>query len=270
MTDKTSSDTISSAIELANNVIDSNPVESYMNIIKKTFYENKMYFYIGIVILVLGVVLFYFYMKNKKETQSENKPKLDLPKQNQTNGQINEQINGQTNDLTNSQTNSQTNGQVPQINGDEYWVLDSNGNPIKVSGKFQQNGITNQLAPLPIPKQTPSAAEIKMLQQQMIEQQLLEQQMEYQRRLLFEQQQAKQNKQTNQTKQPNQQTKHVLTHPEDSDEVVSDNIDLELARIKANEDENVAQHDLTNSELAEISKKLELMGNQMSNQMVNN
>ena len=33
--------------------------------------------------------------------------------------------------------------------------------------------------------------------------------------------------------------------------------------INANEDENVAQHNLTNSELAEITKKLEVMGSQL-------
>ena len=54
----------------------------------------------------------------------------------------------------------------PEISGDEYWVMDAQGRPVKVSGGFPQA----QMAPLPVPKQAPSAAEIKMLQQQMLEQ----------------------------------------------------------------------------------------------------
>ena len=66
------------------------------------------------------------------------------------------------------------------------------------------------------------------------------------------QQQMKHNKSGNRTK---------LQHPdsEEQDENRSDDIDNELARIQANEDKNVACHNLTSSELAEINKKLELM-----------
>jgi len=43
---------------------------------------------------------------------------------------------------------------------------------------------------------------------------------------------------------------------------MSENIDVDLSRIHANEDENVAQHNLTNSELAEINNKIEMMNSQ--------
>ena len=53
--------------------------------------------------------------------------------------------------------------------------------------------------------------------------------------------------------------KQKLQHPESE---VSDEIDVDLDDIQENEDENVAQHNLTNSELAEINKKIEMMNSQ--------
>lgn len=248
MGDITSSDSISSVMELANNVVDSNPAGGFLEIIKKKFSENKMYVYIGIAVIVLAVVLYYFYIKNKKETKpkSDTKPVLELPKPKQQVDELNNQIN--------------QNIQVPQISSDEYWVMDAQGRPVKVSGSFG-----GQIPPLPVPKQAPSAAEIKMLQQQMLEQQIMHQQMMQQQIMQQQMEQQRQlaEQKASQSKKSQVQTK--LKHPEDSDKAESDDIDVELARIKANEDENIAQHDLTNSELAEITKKLELMGNQLNN-----
>lgn len=48
-----------------------------------------------------------------------------------------------------------------------------------------------------------------------------------------------------------------IQHPDPESDTISNNTDIELARIQANEDENVAQQNLTNSELAEISRNLE-------------
>ena len=254
MTDITSSESISSVMELANNVVNSNPAEGFLNIVKKKFSENKMYVYIGIAVIVLGVVLYYFYIKNKKETKekSSTKPVLELPK------------------AQPEPKSQENNNPVPEISGDGYWVMDAQGRPVKVSGAFQQVGQPNQIAPLPlpIPKQVPSAAEIKMLQQQMLEQQMLQQQMMQQQMLQqqLEQQQMEQHKRKL-AEQKAQSKKHQskLSHPEDSENAESDDINVELARIKANEDDNVAQHELTNSELAEITKKLETMGSQLNN-----
>ena len=82
MGDLTSSDSISSVMELANNVVNSNPTENFLALVKNKFSENKMYVYIGIAVIVLGIILYYFYIKNKKETnrKSDSKPFLELPK----------------------------------------------------------------------------------------------------------------------------------------------------------------------------------------------
>lgn len=240
MTDITSSDSVSSVIELANNAVDSTPAEGFMSIVTKKFSENKMYVYIGVAVIVLGIVLYYFYIKNRKETKakSDNKPKLDLPQLPTKQVQPNDQL--------------QELAQVPEISGDGYWVIDAQGRPVKVSGGFPQM-MPPQIAPLPVPKQAPSAGEIKMLQKQMLEQQLFQQQMlEQQRRLV-----------TEQKAQPSRKTQQKIKHPEESENSESNDINVELARIKASEDENVAQHNLTNSELAEITKKLEIMGSQL-------
>ena len=141
--------------------------------------------------------------------------------------------------------------------------MDAQGRPVKVSGSFATGGLPGQIAPLPIPKQAPSAAEIKMLQQQMLEQQMSEQQMMHQQMM----QQQRQLVEQKAAQGKNKKSQPKLAHPnlDDSPNADSNDIDVELARIKANEDENVAQHDLTNSELAEITKKLEIMGTQLNN-----
>ncbi len=250
MGDITSSDSISSVMELANNVADSNPTGRFLEIIKKKFSENKMYVYIGIAVIVLAVVLYYFYIKNKKETKpkEDTKPVLELPKPKQQ--AQSDELNNQNNQYI----------QAPQISGDEYWVMDAQGRPVKVSGSFG-----GQIPPLPMPKQAPSAAEIKMLQQQMLEQQIMQQQMMQQQIMQQQMEQQRQLAEQKATQGKKSQVQTKLKHPEDSEKQESDDIDVELARIKANEDDNIAQHDLTNSELAEITKKLELMGNQLNN-----
>jgi len=275
MTDITSSESTNSVIELANNVVESTPVDSFMSIVTKKFSENKMYVYIGIAVIVLGIVLYYFYIKNKKETKAkpDNKPKLELP----------EPVAKQA--VEPSGNNNQTAyATVPEISSDEYWVMDAQGRPVKVSGGggggFQQT----QIAPLPIPNQAPSAGEIKMLQQQMVQQQHMQQQHMQQQQMQQQQQQQQhmqqqmqqqiehqkrlsaEHKASQQNIKSSKKSQQKIKHPEESEadlEDESDDINVELARINAIEDDNVAQHNLTNSELAEITKKLEIMGSKL-------
>ncbi len=225
----------------------------------KKISDNKMYLYIAVAVIVLGVLLYYFYFKSKKEIQtlantSNDKPQLALPKQNNEN-----------------QTVVAANDNVPvgfNPNSNDYFVLDANGNPVKVSGTYQNNN--QQLLPLPMPKQQPSQQEIQMLQKQMLEKQMMEQQIMQQQmkqqQMMQQQMMQQQMMQQQMAQQQNKQvdTRSKLQHP-DSDEENdngSDDINIELARIQANEDDNVAQHNLTNSELAEISKKIEMMNAQ--------
>lgn len=171
------------------------------NLLKK-FTENKMYMYIAIGIIVLAVVAFYYFKKCKKDVKNKNQ--LPLPKQ----------------------SNAPSTG----LNNEDHYILDTNGNPVKVTGVF-----SNQLLPLPIPKQQPSQKDVQMLQKQMYEKQMMQQQ------------------------QNVELQKPKLQHPESE---MSDEIEIDLDDIEENEDENVAQHNLTNSELAEINKKIEMMNSQ--------
>lgn len=273
MTDITSSNSISSVMEVANNVVESTPVDSFMSIVTKKFSENKMYVYIGIAVVVLGIVLYYFYIKNKKETKAkpDNKPKLDLPEPTAKQAPEANQA------LDSGNNNQNAYAAVPEISSDEYWVMDAQGRPVKVSGSQGGGFHPVQMAPLPIPKQAPSAGEIKMLQQQMIQQQQMQQQQmqqqqqhQHQQQLHMQQQQIEQqrrlsteHKASQQNIKPSKKSQQKIKHPEESEEE-SDDINVELARINAIEDDNVAQHNLTNSELAEITKKLEIMGSKLS------
>jgi hypothetical protein len=186
----------------------------FVQLMLKKISNNKIYIYIGIVVIILGLVLYYVFIKNKKET-TQHKPRDGHGSLNPT--------------------------------GQEYFVLDNNGNPVKVSGNFP---VMNQgLDPLPVPTQQPSQREIMMLKQQMHEHQMHEQQM-------HEQQMHEQQMHEHQNK-----PKIKLEHPsnEESANDTDTDINMELERVKANENKNIAEHNLTNSELAEINKKLEML-----------
>lgn len=197
------------------------PEEGLVQSILKKISNNKMYIYIGIAIIVLGVVLYYFFIKNKKETMCDTDKNNNLTLQPQS--QYHQSI--QSNQVENNTFN-------PNPLDQEYYVLDTNGNPVKVYGSLPT--MNQQLETIPIPNQHPSQQDIQMLQKQMIEQPL--------------------------RRHPDQvKTIIKLEHPNDTSVNENTNNDLnnELTRIQDNENENIAEHNLTKSELAEINKKLE-------------
>jgi hypothetical protein len=207
---------------------------SIKNLIKKIF-ENKLYRYIAISIVILAIVAFIYFKKSKKQIKPANKNQqvLPIPKQNNESSLFG--------------------------SNEDHFILDTNGNPVKITVP-----LTNQPIPLPIPKQQPSQQDILMLQKQMqekqMQQQMHHQQMHHQQ--MHHQQMHHQQMHHQQRMHQNEGgSRHKLQHPE-SEINMSDNIDVDLEKIQENEDENVAQHNLTNSELAEINKKIEMMNSQ--------
>lgn len=251
MSDKISDIQVDATVPETNLVHVETTEGGFVQSIIKKISDNKMYIYIGIAVIVLGVVLYYFFMKNQKETmaQTDKKPQLALPKQNN-------QPQGQAPVATEAP------GPFNTMGGQEYFVLDNNGNPVKVSGSFPM--VNNPLQPLPLPNQQPSQQEIMMLQKQMMEKKMMEAQMREQQMMeaqMREQQMREAQAFAQAQTQAQAKSKIKLEHPsnEDGDEEHDDDVGIELARIRANEDENVAEHNLTASELAEINKKLEMM-----------
>jgi len=104
----------------------------------KKISDNKIYIYISIGIIVLGLVVYYFYIKNKKSQLA---------------------LSDQPSQLKVSET--------LQPQEQEYYLFDKNGNPVKVSRNISGN--------VSIINQQPSQQEI-MIQKQMMEQQMRQQQ----------------------------------------------------------------------------------------------
>jgi LPXTG-motif cell wall-anchored protein len=195
----------------------------FINNLLKKFTENKNYKYIAIGIIILALAALYYYKKCKKESKTnQNKNQMPVKQNNES--------------------------ALTGLNNNDHFILDSNGNPVKVTGTFP-----NQPLPLPIPKQQPSQQDIQMLQKQMYEKQMQQQMMQQQ----MMQQQMMQQQMMQQQNSVGPRPK--LQHPDND---MSDHIDMELERIQENENENVAQHNLTNSELAEINNKIEAMNSQ--------
>lgn len=178
----------------------------------KKLNDNKIYILLCVSVIVLGISLYYFFIKNKKEISS----------------------------LVDTNTNKNNDEKKEILNNQEYYVLDSNGNPVKISGVFnqqpiQQNTRTQLIHPSSTQPTQPTQPtmtqqEIMILQKQLLEKEKLEaQHLEQQLR-----------------------EKH-------NDELLSEDINNEISRIQENEDNNIAQHNLTNSELEEINRKLEMM-----------
>lgn len=98
---------------------------------------------------------------------------------------------------------------------------------------------TNQ--PPQLPLQQAQDQENNQIQEQLLQQQ---------HQIMYLQQQLQQQQQ----QQP-PQTNNRLIHQDESSEI--NNIDL--MRIQSNENDNIAQHNLTNAELEEINQKLEML-----------
>lgn len=225
--------------------------EGFIHSILKKISDNKMYIYIGIIVIILGLVLHYFFNKNKKETMGDTSKQFQLALPTQYN--VSEPLNS---------------------HNQEYYVLDNNGNPIKVSGSFPT--INQPVHPLHVPLQQPSQQDVMMLQKQMMEkmggqptreEQMREQHMheQHMREQMHEQHMREQMHEQPMREQMGGQhrSKMILEHPSNDETVNVDSddeeVDVDLARVKANEDVNIAEHNLTHSELAEINKKLEMM-----------
>jgi hypothetical protein len=126
-----------------NSIVQDNNIDKPSESIFKKISDNKIYIYISVGVIVIGLVVYYFYIKNKKSELA---------------------LFDQTNQLKVSKT--------LQPQEQEYYLFDKNGNPVKVSKNVSGN--------VSIINQQPSQQEIIMIQKQMMEQQMMEQQMRQQ------------------------------------------------------------------------------------------
>lgn len=185
MSDKISELNMSNAAPAASSTDVTTVVEGgFVQSFFRKIYNNKMYIFIAIAVFGIGLASYYFYMKKYGKNKASKQ-------------------------------------EQPALSSSEYYVLDNNGKPVKVSGN---------LHPLPIIVQQPSQQEIAMLQNQMLE-------------------------------SNNQQKLEHPTIDSEQVDYNNDNMDNELERINSNENQNIRNHNLTASELNEIEKKLDMMNN---------
>ena len=209
-------------------LVDTSPTTSkegfFANFFKK-YEENRLYVYIGIGVVVLGIVLYYFYVKNKQETNIQKKTgvtpqtilemmqNMPLPMVQQILQQIPPQLLHETLQMHQQLMQQQMQQQAPQ----------------------------------------------QMQQQQM--QQPMQQQMQQPMQQPMQQQPMYQ--QASQQTKPTKKSRSKLQHPNMKPELNTDNInnlddvDVEVARAQLNENENVAEYNLTNSEVQDIHNKLD-------------
>ena len=203
-------------------LVDTSPTSKegfFANFFKK-YEENRLYVYIGIGVIVLGIVLYYFYVNNKQETNIQKKTEvtpqtilemmqnMPLPMVQQILQQIPPQLLHETLQMQQQLMQQQMQQQqMPQ----------------------QMSQHTPQQAPQQTPQQTP---------QQM-------------------QQQAPQ--QIKPTKKSRGKLQHPNMKPELNTNHINnlDDVDVEVARAQLNENENVAEYNLTNSEVQDIHNKLD-------------
>jgi flagellar biogenesis protein FliO len=186
-------------MESNNAVIDNSLIENLVELpyseedpgfignIMNSFNDNRIYIYMLVVVLIIGVIVYYLYKKYKspKETMNntENKNKSN-----------NEQI-------------------ITKLVSGDFFVLNEYGQAVKIKDVLKPMLPVNQnmVQMEEVPKQQP-------IQQVM--------------------------------KRPK------LEHPGESNEM---DINEEIMRMQKNEDENVAQLNLTHSELADINTKFQEM-----------
>jgi len=214
---------------LANNdsgMHDTKFLSSFINKVK----SYKLYIMVGVVIVILGFAIFYFYNKNKqimKKNKNKNNDKLY---------KLNE-------------------------NGDVQ-ILDTPSN----KSALEKIAADNYDADLELLK-----AHQQMQMQQQKEMQMQQQQQQMQMQMQMQQQQQMQHKQ----KETHQKVK--LVHPQRKDEASSDSLESEsetdtdsgsdsnnTSDMSLHENDNVDQHNLTNDDMIEINKSLEMLQRQMN------
>jgi hypothetical protein len=205
----------------------------------KKLTDNKIYIYICGAVVLLGIILYYLYVKNKKNVLTNNVCPLTSNVENKTN-------------------------KIPVVlnpSKQEYYVLDENSNPVKISGNFlnlnQEESEQQPSNQLKVPLQQPSQNDIMMLQKQMMEKQ---RELELQAKQNATVKQAQINRVQMEQKINNDNVEHYENNEsEESEDDIDIDAEFELSRIKSNEKNNMAKYDLTQSELEEIKTKLENM-----------
>jgi len=194
--------------------------------------KNKLFIYIGIAVLVLGIILYYFYKKNKKEIKVSvvSQPKHILQ---------------------------------DSKPGDHY-IIDANGRPIKIEklSNAEYNNefnLNNNLGSIGLVKQINSQNQQILKRPTILPKQ----------KIIHPNSQNSEISENNinlEDKISNETTSENIHNESNEDANISesdnDMVD-EISRIQTNEDSNIVQHNLTNSELSEIHRKLEMM-NQMN------
>jgi hypothetical protein len=142
-----------------------------------------------------------------------------------------------------------------------YYYIKNKKNPLVQS--------ETKLEPLPVSNQNPPIDEIKILQQQMYERQKTaemenayqQQIMNLQMQLNAQQQYIQDQRIKEQTYEKQQKNKSKIQHPNHGN-VSSENsedINNELAKLNVFENDNVTRHNLTNTEIAELTNTLNNM-----------
>lgn len=144
-----------------------------------------------------------------------------------------------------------------------YYYIRNKKNPLVQS--------ETKLTPLPVPNQNPPVDEIKLLQQQMYERQKTaemenayqQQIMNLQMQLNTQQQYIQEQLVREQTYEKQQKNKPKIQHPKQEDISSENSVDIndELKKINVFENDNVTRHNLSNTEIAELTKTLNNMNN---------
>jgi hypothetical protein len=241
---------------VVDNVIGST-VENTSSLLEQ-IYNNKTYVYILVVVLVLAGIGIYLYLN-----QSTNKSKNDKSKDDKSKDDKSKDDKAKDDKAKDDKSKEEVNEQKDLLNPNkDYYLVDPSGKTILVNKYFpkilQSEMQENQMVQQQIIQQQQRIKD-QMMQQQMMQQQMVQQQMVQQQMtqpIMVNNQigmpSSGQNRVIQTQQMPSQRPK--LSHPGES--AIPD-VDLD-------EDDNIANQDLTQDEIDELKKQLEVMQRKQS------
>jgi hypothetical protein len=212
-------------------------------------YNNKTYVYILIVVLVLAGIGIYLYLNQSTNKSKENKSKDEKSKDDKSKDEKSKD------DKSKDESDEKKDFLNPNK---DYYIVDPNGKTILINKYF------------------PKILQSEMQENQMMQQQIIQQQRKIQEQMMQEQIMQQQMRQQQMPQQPIMVNNQIGLPPPGQNRVIqtqqmpaqrpklSHPGEASIPDVNLDEDDNIANQDLTQTEIDELKRQLEVMQRKQS------
>ena len=249
-------------LNILNNNNNNNNNSSFVKLTIQKIYNNKLYICIAVIILLLGIVLYYLKIKTNKKINE--KPSLCNNNKSTIKKSTNDSVVQNNLNLLSTQKNMPTMCESNMLQQQIYRqkIFDKQNN--LQSKQKQQNNHKDNLKQNKLCTRVKVKVKVKEQEQEQEQDQEQNQDQEQDQEQNQDQEQEQEQEQDqDQDQDQDQEQYHQQDQQQHQDQLLesdsSEHHDLSDITIKLYEDDNVSQHNLTKTELHEINQKLASM-----------